>query len=79
MATARTIRGYGARSWHPAGVNLLLADCSVRLVGNQVQLATWRALSTRDGGETLSEFNRARITARRVVTDVARRIGERVE
>jgi prepilin-type N-terminal cleavage/methylation domain-containing protein/prepilin-type processing-associated H-X9-DG protein len=45
-----------ARSWHPGSVNLLLADGSVRSVSNQVALDVWRALATRDGGETLGEF-----------------------
>ena len=40
-----------ARSWHPGGVNVLLADGSVRLYSDQVELALWRALSTRDGGD----------------------------
>jgi len=40
-----------ARSHHSGGVNLLLADGSVRFVRNTIQLNTWRALATRDGGE----------------------------
>jgi prepilin-type processing-associated H-X9-DG protein len=40
-----------ARSHHPGGVNLLLCDGSVQFVNNSVDLATWRALSTRSGGE----------------------------
>jgi len=45
-----------ARSYHPGGVNVLLADGSVRLVRNAIQLATWRALGTRDGGEVVGDF-----------------------
>jgi prepilin-type N-terminal cleavage/methylation domain-containing protein/prepilin-type processing-associated H-X9-DG protein len=44
-----------ARSFHPGSVNVLLADGSVRSVGNQVALEIWRALSTRDGGEPVGE------------------------
>ena len=35
-----------ARSFHPGGVNLLLADGSVRMVGDSIVLKTWQALST---------------------------------
>jgi prepilin-type N-terminal cleavage/methylation domain-containing protein len=44
-----------ARSFHPASVNLLLADGSVRSVSNQVAIEVWRALATRDGGEAVGE------------------------
>jgi prepilin-type N-terminal cleavage/methylation domain-containing protein/prepilin-type processing-associated H-X9-DG protein len=46
-----------ARSNHPGGVNLLLADGSVRFVTNGIQPATWTALSTRAGGEVISDPN----------------------
>jgi prepilin-type N-terminal cleavage/methylation domain-containing protein/prepilin-type processing-associated H-X9-DG protein len=45
-----------ARSNHAGGVNLLLADGSVRFVRNSVQPATWRALATRDGGEVIGDL-----------------------
>jgi prepilin-type N-terminal cleavage/methylation domain-containing protein/prepilin-type processing-associated H-X9-DG protein len=45
-----------ARSYHPGGVNLLLADGSVRFVNNSISLGTWRALATRAGGEVLGDF-----------------------
>jgi prepilin-type processing-associated H-X9-DG protein len=47
---------WSARSWHAGGVNVLLADGRVQLVGNQVQPVVWRALATREGGEAVSEF-----------------------
>jgi len=43
---------YTARSFHPAGVNVLLADGAARLFSDSVDLAVWRALSTRAGHET---------------------------
>lgn len=46
-----------ARSYHTGGVNVVLADGSVRRVSNGISLATWRALATRAGGEMLgSDF-----------------------
>jgi prepilin-type N-terminal cleavage/methylation domain-containing protein len=45
-----------ARSKHPGGVNVLLGDASVRFVTNTVDLATWRALATRSGGETVGDY-----------------------
>ncbi len=43
-----------ARSEHPGGVNSLFGDGSVRFVKNSVNLNTWRALGTRNGGEAIS-------------------------
>jgi prepilin-type N-terminal cleavage/methylation domain-containing protein/prepilin-type processing-associated H-X9-DG protein len=46
-----------ARSHHSGGVNLLLADGSVRIVSSHISRATWHALATRAGGEVFdSEF-----------------------
>ena len=42
-----------ARSLHPGGVNVLMADGAVRFVTNGIQPDVWTALGTRDGGETL--------------------------
>lgn len=42
-----------ANSFHGNGVNVALFDGSVHFVTNSVSLATWRALGTRNGGETL--------------------------
>ncbi len=55
-----TITAFGwraARSRHPNGVNLLLADGSVRFISDNIQLAAWQALSTRAGNETISDPN----------------------
>ena len=43
-----------ARSFHPGGVNALFADGSVRFVKNTVNVATWQALGSRNGGEVIS-------------------------
>jgi prepilin-type processing-associated H-X9-DG protein len=39
---------------HPGGVNLSFGDGSVRFVKDTINLAVWRALSTRNGGEIVS-------------------------
>jgi prepilin-type N-terminal cleavage/methylation domain-containing protein len=44
----------GARGPHPGGVLTLTGDGSVRFVKDSVDLATWRALATRAGGEVVS-------------------------
>jgi prepilin-type N-terminal cleavage/methylation domain-containing protein/prepilin-type processing-associated H-X9-DG protein len=41
-------------SKHPGGANLMMGDGSVRFIRNSVNLQSWRALGTRDGGEVLS-------------------------
>jgi len=43
-----------ARSQHPAGVNVAMADASTRFVSNNVDTLVWRAAGTRAGGETRS-------------------------
>jgi prepilin-type N-terminal cleavage/methylation domain-containing protein/prepilin-type processing-associated H-X9-DG protein len=45
-----------ANSAHANGVNLLLCDGSVRFVTYGVDLATWRALGTRAGGEVVGNY-----------------------
>ena len=42
-----------AGSRHPGGVNLGMADGSVRFIRDSVNLAAWRGLGTRNGGEIL--------------------------
>ncbi|MFO0954111.1 MAG: DUF1559 domain-containing protein [Isosphaeraceae bacterium] len=43
-----------ARGNHPGGVNVLFCDGHVQFVKDTVSLASWRALSTRNGGEVIS-------------------------
>ncbi|MFM1801170.1 MAG: hypothetical protein RJA81_522 [Planctomycetota bacterium] len=43
-----------ARSSHPGGVNVALGDGSIRFIKDTIALETWRALSSRNGGELLS-------------------------
>jgi prepilin-type N-terminal cleavage/methylation domain-containing protein len=45
----------GASSSHPGGVHSLAGDGSVRFVRDSIATATWRALSTRSGGEPIAE------------------------
>jgi prepilin-type N-terminal cleavage/methylation domain-containing protein/prepilin-type processing-associated H-X9-DG protein len=44
-----------ARSFHPGGVNALFCDGHVTFAKNSIGLVTWRALSTRNGSEVVSE------------------------
>jgi prepilin-type N-terminal cleavage/methylation domain-containing protein/prepilin-type processing-associated H-X9-DG protein len=49
--------GYrAARSKHTGGVNLLLADGSVRFVEDAISLQIWRALGTCTGGEVVGDY-----------------------
>ncbi|UUO07734.1 DUF1559 domain-containing protein [Blastopirellula sp. J2-11] len=43
-----------ARSWHPGGVQAANCDGSVRFVAETIDLAVWRASSTSQGGEAIS-------------------------
>jgi prepilin-type processing-associated H-X9-DG protein len=48
-----------ARSYHKGSVNVLMMDGSVRSMSEQIDLGTWRAISTRASGEKLSaDFNK---------------------
>jgi prepilin-type N-terminal cleavage/methylation domain-containing protein/prepilin-type processing-associated H-X9-DG protein len=44
------------RSFHPGGGNFLLGDGSVRFITNNINLTTYQALGTREGGEPLTDF-----------------------
>jgi prepilin-type N-terminal cleavage/methylation domain-containing protein len=41
-------------SYHPAGVNFVIVDGSVRLITDTIDLRAYRALATRQGGEAVS-------------------------
>ncbi len=45
---------YASRSRHPGGVNVVNCDGSVHFYKNSINIATWRALSTTQGGEIIS-------------------------
>ncbi|WP_435021213.1 DUF1559 domain-containing protein [Tundrisphaera sp. TA3] len=52
VANAPTMTG--ARSRHPGGVNSVFCDGSVKFMKNTINLNTWRALSSTQGGEIIS-------------------------
>lgn len=45
-----------ASSRHTGGVHVLMCDGAVRFVSNNVNVATWRAIGTRNGKETAANF-----------------------
>lgn len=47
---------FAASSRHPSIVNVLLADGSVRQASNNIDVATWWALGTRNNSEVLGEW-----------------------
>ena len=54
-STAHGLGWLSARSNFPGGVNVCLADGSVRFVRDSVRLDAWRAMATRAGGETITD------------------------
>ena len=44
-----------ARSRHTGGVNAVMCDGSVRFFADSIQLSTWAALSSMNGGEQINE------------------------
>jgi prepilin-type N-terminal cleavage/methylation domain-containing protein len=47
---------FAARSFHGGGVHGALADGSVRWIADNIDLTVYRALHTRNGGETVGDF-----------------------
>ncbi len=47
---------FAARSRHPGGVNVAMADGSTRFVAESINYITWQALGSRDGHEVVGEF-----------------------
>lgn len=45
---------FTARSYHPGGVNVLMADGQVRFVGDGVDLEVWRSIGSRSNSEQIS-------------------------
>ena len=45
---------YAARSYHPGGVNVLMADGSTRFVKDSINLLTWQAIASINAGEVVS-------------------------
>jgi prepilin-type N-terminal cleavage/methylation domain-containing protein/prepilin-type processing-associated H-X9-DG protein len=54
-STAARARLMGARSLHTNGVNVSMCDGSGRFIQNSININVWRALSTSQGGEVISE------------------------
>ena len=55
-ATLIQRNGYAAaRSHHPGGVNVVYGDGHVAFANDEIDVDTWRYLSTRAGGETIAE------------------------
>jgi prepilin-type processing-associated H-X9-DG protein len=43
-----------ARSRHTGGVNVTLCDGSVRFISNSIDLGSWQALASQNGGEVIN-------------------------
>jgi prepilin-type processing-associated H-X9-DG protein len=43
-----------SRSYHPGGVNVAMADGSVRFIGDKIQFQVWQAIGTRAGAEIVN-------------------------
>jgi len=53
VTNGTTYAAVTSRSYHPAGVLVVLMDDSTRLISSTVELDVWRKLSTRDGHEAV--------------------------
>ena len=51
VGDARTKSHNAARSRHSGGVQILMCDSSAHFIGDDIDLAVWRAMSTMAGGE----------------------------
>jgi prepilin-type processing-associated H-X9-DG protein len=49
-------RNKTVRSKHPGGVNASMCDGSVRFISNNINVDTWMALGTMNGGDAVSDF-----------------------
>ena len=47
---------YAARSWHPGGVQILLADGAARFVSDTIEALTWQNLGQRNDGNPLDQY-----------------------
>ena len=54
--TVGTYAAVTARSYHPGVVNAAMMDGSVKSFSDSTDLTTWRAVSTRAGGELVSDL-----------------------
>jgi prepilin-type N-terminal cleavage/methylation domain-containing protein len=45
-----------ARSHHPGIVNVVMMDNSVHSISNEIELQTWQAMSTKNGGDAQNDF-----------------------
>jgi prepilin-type N-terminal cleavage/methylation domain-containing protein/prepilin-type processing-associated H-X9-DG protein len=54
VATTALPSMYGARGRHAGGVNVTMGDGSVRFIKDSINIFTWQALSTTQGGEVVS-------------------------
>lgn len=55
-ASGYTNNGEYAGSYHPGGAQFLLVDGSTRFVSDSIDMTTYMALGTRDGGETVGRY-----------------------
>jgi hypothetical protein len=46
---------YAFTSNHPGGAQFAMTDASIRFIDNNIDLATFRAMSTRDGHEVVND------------------------